>query len=243
MIKIEILYPEVCNLYGDLFNMNYLEQTLPDAVIYRTSLNAPPRFLSEDINFIYMGPCPEKEQELIIRKLRPYTNRIRDLIEKDTVFLFTGNAFEIFGSYIETDEIKKIPCLGIYEGYSIRRMMHRHNSVFLGTISTDTGKDIEVIGFKSQFTHTYADNSKGYCFKKVRGYGINPESDFEGIRIRNFFGTYLIGPLLILNPYLTKYLLSLAGAGQVSLKFEKEAIDAYQVRLEEFHDLKRTFDQ
>lgn len=243
MIKIEVLYPEVCNLYGDLFSMNFLEQSLPDAVFYRTYLNDEPRFVSENINFIYMGPCPEREQELIIEKLRPYVERIKELISNDVVFLFTGNAFEIFGSYIETDEGRRIPCLNLYDGFAVRRLMNRHNSVFLGTIPDETGKNIEVIGFKSQFTHTYMDNSHGYCFKKIRGYGINPESAFEGIRMHNFFGTYLIGPLLILNPYLTKYLLYLAGAGSVQLRFEKEAIDAYETRLTEFHDMKRNFDQ
>ena len=28
MIKIEVLYPEVCNLYGDLFNIKFLENQL-----------------------------------------------------------------------------------------------------------------------------------------------------------------------------------------------------------------------
>ena len=32
-MKIEVLYSEVANLYGDLFNIKYLEKTLADATI------------------------------------------------------------------------------------------------------------------------------------------------------------------------------------------------------------------
>ncbi len=30
-MKIEILFPEFCNLFGDTYNMIYLEKTLPQA--------------------------------------------------------------------------------------------------------------------------------------------------------------------------------------------------------------------
>ena len=36
-MKIEILFPEFCNLFGDTYNMIYLEKTLPDAEFIRRS--------------------------------------------------------------------------------------------------------------------------------------------------------------------------------------------------------------
>lgn len=242
MIKIEALYTEACNLYGDRFNMNYLEASLTDAEFIYTSLNQTPRFATEDVDFIYLGPMPEKEQEYVIARLLPYRERIMELIEKDKVFLLTGNAFEIFGSYIQCEDGRRIDGLGIYEGFAVRRMMNRFNSLFLGTVKDENGEDIEVVGFKSQFTHTYCDNEGCYAFKSVRGCGINPDSDLEGIRLHNFFGTYLIGPILIFNPYFAKYLLRLAGVESPTLAFEKESVDAYEVRLKEFHDPKRVYE-
>ena len=38
MIKIEVLYPEVCNLYGDLFNIKFLEKSIEDVKIINTKL-------------------------------------------------------------------------------------------------------------------------------------------------------------------------------------------------------------
>ena len=48
-MKIEILYPELCTLYGDKGNMQYLKLCLPDAEFVETTLNAKPLFLTEDI--------------------------------------------------------------------------------------------------------------------------------------------------------------------------------------------------
>ena len=37
-MKIEILFPERCNLFGDMSNMKYLQQCLPEAEFIRTSM-------------------------------------------------------------------------------------------------------------------------------------------------------------------------------------------------------------
>ena len=62
--------------------------------------------------------------------------------------------------------------------------------------------------------------------------GLN--SAWEGIRLHNFFGTYLVGPILVMNPPFTKYLLRLIGAGDVPLAFEKENMEAYAQRKKDF---------
>ena len=44
-MTIEILYPEVCNLYGDLMNIEYLRRAVPEAEVVKTSLKTRPAFL------------------------------------------------------------------------------------------------------------------------------------------------------------------------------------------------------
>ena len=156
-MKVEILFPEFCNLFGDMFNMKYLKMCLPNAEFIETALDERPRFVDEDINLIYLGPMTEKTQEKVIARLGKYKDRIEELIEKDVVFLFTGNAIEVFGKYIENEDGSKIEGVGIFDVYSKRDMMHRHNSYFIGKY-----EDIEVVGFKSQFTMLYGDNSANY---------------------------------------------------------------------------------
>ena len=61
-MKIEVLFPEVANLYGDLSNIEYLKKCLNDDVeIIETSLNDEPAFVKQnDINLIFMAGMTEK---------------------------------------------------------------------------------------------------------------------------------------------------------------------------------------
>ena len=96
-MKIEVLYGELANLYGDLFNIRFLEQSLDNVTIYYTGINEKPHFTYENIDLIYMGPMMERYQEIVIDRLKPYKEKIKELIENEQVFLITGNAIEIFG--------------------------------------------------------------------------------------------------------------------------------------------------
>lgn len=231
-LKIEILFPEFCNLYGDISNMKYLKKCLPNANFIETAFDEEPTFIKEKVNFIYLGPMTESMQEKVITKLRPYKERIKELIEENIIFLVTGNAIEIFGEYIENEDGSRIEALGIFNIYAKRDMLHRHNSTFIGK-----WEDIEIVGFKSQFTFGYGDNKENYFAEVEKGIGLNKESNLEGIQKNNFVATYLIGPILILNPYFTKKLIQKMGIEEPKIAFEEDAIEAYNQRLEEFRKL------
>ena len=123
-MKIEVLFPEFCNLFGDAYNMVYLEKTLPEAEFIRTKFSDDVRFTEEKMNLVYMGPMTERMQEQVIRKLMPLKEKIQKAIDDGTVFLFTGNALEIFGDYIENEDGSRVECLGLYRLYAKRDMMH-----------------------------------------------------------------------------------------------------------------------
>ena len=165
--------------------MVYLEKTLPEAEFIRTKFSDDVRFTEEKMNLVYMGPMTERMQEQVIRKLMPLKEKIQKAIDDGTVFLFTGNALEIFGDYIENED-------GSRE--------------FDGNV---------IMGFKTQFTMAYTPDESHGLFVKNKGVGLNIKAKYEGIRVNNFFGTYLVGPILVLNPPFTKYILNLMGAGDV----------------------------
>ena len=230
-MKIEVLFPEFCNLFGDMYNMKYLKKCMPDAEFIETALDKVPTFVSEDVNLIYLGPMTENTQEKVIARLLPYKERIEELIEKNVVFLFTGNAIEVLGKYIENEDGSKIEGLGIFDVYAKRDMMHRHNSYMIGKY-----EDIEVLGFKSQFTMMYGDNSNSYFLEVEKGIGLNKESKLEGVKKNNFIGTYVIGPILILNPLFTKKIIRMMGEKK-EIAFEKDVMAAYETRLKELKKL------
>ena len=133
-MKIEVLFPEVANLYGDLSNIEYLKKCLNDDVeIIETSLNDEPAFVKQnDINLIFMAGMTEKSQEIVIKKLKPYADRMEELVDKNQPILLLGNAMEIVGKFIENEDDSQIRAVGLYHFYSHRDMMHRYSGYYLG---------------------------------------------------------------------------------------------------------------
>lgn len=86
-MKIEILYPEVCYLFGDLMNVEYLRRCIPEAEVIRTSLKTPPAFLYGDVDMVYLCSMTERAQELVINALRPYKAQSKPLSKAARFFL------------------------------------------------------------------------------------------------------------------------------------------------------------
>lgn len=222
---IEALYPEICCLYGDMANIRYLSQCLPDAEIKMTPFTETPYFADNDVDMLYLGSMSELTVSKVLQKLMPLKNRLAEIIKSGTVVLFTGNAMSILGEKIICDD-GEIPALGLYPHYTKRFMNDRHNSMFYGTYN-----GYETVGCKSQFDFYY--NVKGLPFMKVGGgVGNNPDDEFEGFKDNHLFATSLLGPLLILNPRFTRELLALLGT-DAAPAFEKEATEAFEFRLKE----------
>ena len=103
----------------------------------------------------------------------------------------------------------------------------RHNSQFIGTFD-----DITVLGHRSQFSFAYGDFDDNFIDIQ-KGIGMNPDTKKEGVRRNNFYGTYSLGPFLILNPLFAKKLMRIMGIDD-TLCFE-EIVEAYEYRLTELN--------
>ncbi len=228
-MKIEVLYPEICCLFGDKANMRYFEMCLPEAEFIKTPVSEMPRFLTEDVDMVYFGSCSESNQERILSRLKDHKARIEELIEKGVIFLMTGNAFEIMGNYIEKPDGEKIEALGIVDFYAKRTIPKRNNSLFMGKFG-----ETEIVGYTSRFSHSYDIKEEDAFINVTKGYGSFIDAKTEGIKKNNLYGTYLLGPFLIQNPLFTKQLMTKLGVENPQLAFEEEIMKAYDVRLKEF---------
>lgn len=228
-MKIEVIYPEICCLFGDKANMRYFEMCLPEAEFIKTPVSEMPRFLTEDVDMVYFGSCSESNQERILSRLKPHKKRIEALIEKGVIFLMTGNAFEIMGNYIQKPDGGKIEGLGIVDFYSERTIPKRNNSLFLGTYG-----ETEIVGYTSRFSHSYGIKDENAFISVTKGFGSFIDSKIEGIKKNNLYGTYLLGPFLIQNPLFTEQLIKLLGVEKPQLAFKDEIMKAYNVRVKEF---------
>lgn len=233
---VEILFQEVCGLYGDSQNPTYLQATLPDAEFIFTRITDTPYFAEHTPDLIYMGCMSESTQRRVIEKLIPLRQRIEQLIDDGVVILATGNAGEIFTNRINyvTEKIA-VDGLDFFDLSVETDLFKRYNGMVLGQLD-----DMKIVGFRSQFSFIYGDNSECYFLKCLRGDGIHPGSNLEGMRRNNLICTQLIGPILPLNPLFCEYLIGLCGV-KVQAAFRDSAMDAYEQRLREFSDPKVSF--
>ncbi len=235
-MTVEILFSEVCGLYGDAQNGEYLKKCLPDSEFIETDILSEPYFVNNTPDIIYIGSMSEEIQRRVIKKLEPYKERIQELIDEGRVILATGNAAEIFCEKIEyVTEKKQTEALGFFP-FSVKTdLFKRYNGKILGKLG-----DIELVGFRSQFSFIYGDNTSCAFLDVIRGDGINPDSKYEGMRKNNLMCTTLLGPILPLNPLFTEYLISLTGE-KAEAAFREEAMSAYEKRISEFKDTKIKF--
>jgi CobQ-like glutamine amidotransferase family enzyme len=238
-LTIEMLYPEIANLHGDNANIDYLAQCRPDAHVVRTALTDTPAFVSGPVDLVYLGAMTELGQLKAIERLRPHRERIEALIESGTVFLFTHNALEVLGTRIRNDEMDyDVAGLGVFELESTLSMFGRYSGKVMGEVAESAG--YPVLGYKSQFSMVTAAPDVAGFLTAERGIGRNRSTAVEGVRRRNFIGTSLIGPLLVVNPHFTRGLLELLDPDSApTLAHEQLAIAAYDSRLAGFRDPKR----
>lgn len=188
--------PRGANLCGDLMNVTYLRQSCPEMEVVETGLKDRPAFLDGGVDLVYVGSATERGLRLMVQALTPYKAGAGALCGRRRPVLATGNALDALGEYVVIDGKRAFDGLGILPTHAEYHMMKRHNSFLLGSF-----QDMEIVGFKSLFGHTYPDDELANpLFRVERGVGRHPGAFAEGFLRGGLMATYLIGPLLPLNP-------------------------------------------
>lgn len=229
-MKIEILFPDLCCLYGDKGNTKFLQQCLPDAEFIFTGLNSKPAFLTEEIDLCCMYSMSEKSQEVILDRLMPCKEEITAACrEGKTLFLLLGNAMELFGQDITREDGSKVACLGAFDTHTLRHAPDRFNTLIQASFEGMT-----LLGYTSRFADTFGITQDMALCQVQIGSGSDPKTKLEGIRSGRVIATYLLGPLLVANPDFTKWLLQQLGVQSPVLPFEAALYQAYETKRKEF---------
>ena len=225
MKTIEVIYPEFQNVYADLFQIEFFRRCNKDIKVVYTSYGKEPYFVKNKVDMIYMGSMPDSKIIPSIEKLSKYKDKIKELLEENVFFLVTGNAIEIFSSYI-LENNNKFNGLGLFNYYIEKDMNHKYVSWYIGNY-----KNIEIIGHKNHYS--ICKNIENGFINTKDGYSSDIKNPNEGIHYKNFYGTYLLGPFLIMNPKFTKFLLKELGLKD-ELIYEEDLIKAYKERVAHF---------
>lgn len=231
-MKILHLYHDLMNLYGDYANLSalcrILEQNGVDCTVDRLSLGDTP--VLSDYDFIYIGSGSEENMRLALSHLSSFKNELKDYIEKGGFALLTGNSFEMLGESIN-GPWGDVKGLGICDFTVTQQDTVRTTSdaIFLS-------EEVEqpLVGFVNKCSEIYG--VKAPLFTVEMGLGNTKTEKGEGIRVNNFFGTHLTGPLLVKNPHFLEFLASsLCRKPMDSSAFVYEKA-AYNITLEKLRD-------
>lgn len=225
---LEFMYPEEV-LYGDRGNMEYLARMFPEADIVRTGFGQEPAFVKGSVDFLYFGPMTEANLAKATEELLPHRDRLKGLMEDGCHMLVVNSALEMFGQSLELATGEKLKTLDLLPFKTQRNLADRHSSAVLGT---SLAGGFKVMGYDARFGWQTGNEDMAFLSLE-RGQGFAPGSPWEGVHYKNFLGTNLLGPILILNPPLARALKK-SLVGQTDLPFEVYGDQAYADRLAVF---------
>ncbi len=229
MIRILHLYPELMNLYGDYGNLtiiaNHIKKHGIEVRIDKREIQDP--IIFEDYDFVYMGSGTEKNQLVALNDLRKYELYLKEYINDNNVVLFTGNAMELLGNSID-DEL----ALGIVD-FNTRITDKRYTGDVI--VYNETLK--ETVGFINK-SSLIEGGEKFKLFDYVFKDNNLSDNSYEGYRYKNLFGTHIIGPVLVKNPYFADEILKLLLKDQYVDNADKYEMAAYETTLRELRKRK-----
>lgn len=233
-IKILHIYYDLMNLYGEHGNIEVLTHHLENhnlkVITHYASLEDHVDFDSYDI--IYIGSGNKESFSLVLNDLMNRKDNLFQAYQNKKFILATGNSLDLFGTWYHTLDGNETEALGLfdYESYEVKKRIVGEQ------VYHTKGMDEEIIGFVNRYT-MMKDIKEPQLFKVSNGIGSDKKNHMEGIHINNFYGTYLLGPILVRNPYFTEYFIkALLDSKNIPYKYysdnyELKAYQEYQKNL------------
>lgn len=179
-------------MYGENGNMRALVKKLEQeninvSVIFKSIEDTYDLSLYD---FIYIGTGTDENYKLALADVQKNKDQFIKAIANKQFILVTGNALDLFSdAKILNFTSKQVDFRIIGE------------QVFATNLISE-----KIIGFQNR-NRVISSSQEEYLFEVITGTGYNPDAKEEGIHHLNFYGTYLLGPILIRNPYFLDYLI------------------------------------
>ena len=189
-IYIANLYNDLMNLYGDNGNLKALRYAFNSQGINTVieNITIGNNFNLEKYDILYIGSGTENNEDIVLKDIIKHKKEIKEYIENNKFIIATGNSVELFGKTIDDKK-----ALNIFN-YTSKRLDKRMVGDVFTTI--DGIKD-KIIGFQNR--GSIIENNE---------YPLHNEDANLGVKYKSFYGTYVIGPILVRNPELLKEIVS-----------------------------------
>ena len=190
MIKILHLYYDLLNIYGENANVRALVKALEEQNV-KVQVDFKSLDDKMDINsydFIYVGSGSNESIDLAKEDIKKYAKDLKKYIKDNKYLLATGNSLELFDNILD---------------YKTKRTDFR---IVEEQVYKFKDMDEIIIGFNNR-SSVIKESKEKELFTVEVGTGYEPNKKKEGIRHNNFYGTYLLGPILVRNPYFLNYII------------------------------------
>lgn len=230
-LKLYHIFPDLMNLYGDYGNLAVLQKALADAGVESEIVKLRPGETADlaDADFLYMGPGTEPARNAALNHLRPLKDALADaILSRRVPALFTGNAWSLLGQSLTPAGGETVESLGLF-GYTTVESRDRYTGDAIAVPTAENLPTQPAVGFLNRCDTVQ--NIATPLFSLEMGKGNDGNGPAEGFVQGSFHATHLIGPLLVKNPHLLNYVVSLLGAEPAPLDDSSHPALAYQVTL------------
>lgn len=203
-IKLAWLFPDTFGLHGDVGNIMALNRIAKMCAIplQMDRIELTNSFSPMDYDMIYLGAGEIASFEAAKESLLPIKDELLDFIKDGRILFVTGNSVHLFSESITLSNGQMLTMLGFFEGTSLEKKMVYGDDLWVNL--PYLGKEHELFGSQIQMADL---TTPSHGAPIIYGYGNNGKSRFEGVLMQNSIFTNLLGPLLVLNPWLTRDML------------------------------------
>jgi lipid II isoglutaminyl synthase (glutamine-hydrolysing) len=210
-IRICHLYPRLLSVAGDRGNLFAVTRRCAwrgiQSSVVEADVGEKPDLTEFDLILLHGGQ--DCEMRIAARDLALKAGSLHEAIETGAVVLAVCAGYQLLGKYYAPAEGPPINGIGVLdavtEGGGTRFMSHIAVACDLGQ-----GRQHRLVGFENHSGRTYLGPGVDPLGHVIAGSGNNSEDGTEGARYREVYATYLHGPVLPKNPWLTDHLISMA---------------------------------
>ena len=227
MIKVLHLYYDLLNLYGEQGNILALKRAFKNqnVEIEVDYLSVQDKIDFKKYDLVYLGSGSTENLLIALEDIKRHKKELKKYIESKKVLLATGNSYLLFGQ-----KINNLDALGIFDYYAASSEKMAKESLM------ELYQEKDVIGFQNR--EFIVNNKRNHLFKVKEGLCDNLKSEYEGYHEYNFYGTFVIGPILIRNPHFTNKLVKeiMEKNNLIYHEYEdKILVDAYNQYIKNFY--------
>jgi CobQ-like glutamine amidotransferase family enzyme len=207
-LRICHLYPTLLSVAGDRGNVFAIQRRCEWRGLRTEVTDVPVGETAHfsDFDLIMFHGGQDKEMDVAARDLETKAAALRDAVESDVVVLAVCAGYQLLGHYYQPFKGPRLDGAGALdvrtEGGDTRFMNH-----IAIECEFVPGKPQTLVGFENHSGRTYLGPNAKPLGRILAGSGNNGEDGCEGARYRQVYGTYLHGPVLPKNPWLTDHLI------------------------------------